>query len=256
MLFSLISQIVCAWFAFLIPCYSTWKALSHRPTSDPELERWAMYWVCVGGLVAFENVAQWLVSWFPFYWEARTILLLFLALPQIQGSTFIYQTYIQPFFRNNEADIDAAITAASNNTLAFAQAKLAGLWEAVWKLATGNNPNAAQAASGAAGGQQPQGQSSAPSAASVFAMGQNLFQAYGAGAFGALQRQFAPNTRQPAAAATTSGRQGPSPSPSPGVQPRPPFYASSSGVSGTSATSRPVSHSSNTPPAFPEPYHF
>ncbi len=65
-----------------------------------------MYWVCVGGLVAFENVAQWLVSWyvkrsyfhtsqtpyklrvvrFPFYWEARTILLLFLALPQIQVS--------------------------------------------------------------------------------------------------------------------------------------------------------------------------
>jgi hypothetical protein len=53
-----------AWFAFLIPCYSTWKALSHRPISDPELERWGMYWVCVGGLVAFENVAQWLVSWY------------------------------------------------------------------------------------------------------------------------------------------------------------------------------------------------
>ncbi|KAI0094372.1 TB2/DP1, HVA22 family-domain-containing protein [Irpex rosettiformis] len=254
MFMSLISQILCAWFAFLIPCYSTWKALSHRPTSDPELERWAMYWVCIGGLVALENVAQWLLSWIPFYWEVKTILLLFLALPQIQGSTFIYQTYVQPFFRRNETDIDAAITAAQTNVIAFIQEKLTSLWEAVWKIATKNNPNAAQAAApGAAGGQQPQGQSSAPPAASVFAMGQSLFHTYGASAFGALQRQFAPSQAQPAA---PSNKPSSSPNSSAGVQPRPPIYSSSSGVSGTSAASRPSSHSSNTPPAFPEPYHF
>ncbi|KAI0686658.1 TB2/DP1, HVA22 family-domain-containing protein [Cytidiella melzeri] len=261
MLMSLLSQLVCAWFAFLLPCYSTWKALSHRPTSDPELERWGMYWVCVGGLVAFENVAQWLVSWFPFYWEARTILLLFLALPQIQGSTFVYQTYMQPFFRKNEADIDAAISAAQTNTVAFAQAKLMALWETLWRVATKGNAVAAQSAQGP-GGQVPQGQASAPSPASVFTMGQNLLQTYGAGAFGALQRQFAPSQAQPPAASASSV-----PSrPSPGLQPRPPFYASSSGVSGTSTSSRRPSHSpatsgrpsysSNTPTTMPEPYHF
>ncbi|KAI0347810.1 hypothetical protein BDW22DRAFT_1349873 [Trametopsis cervina] len=247
MLMSLLSQLLCGWFAFLIPCYSTWKALSHRPTSDPELERWAMYWVCVGGLVAFENVAQWLVSWFPFYWEARTLLLLFLALPQIQGSTFVFQTYIAPFFRRNEADIDAGIQAAQNNTIAFAQAKLTALWETVWQLATRNRPADAQAAQG----QAAPGHSSAPSPASVLSMGQSLFQTYGAGAFGALQRQFAPAQAPPA------GRPGPSPRPSQS-QPRPPIYASSSSVSGASGTSRRSSHSSTTPPAFPqpEPYRF
>lgn len=35
-----------AWFAFLLPCYNTFKALSHRPLSEPELERLAMFW-CV-----------------------------------------------------------------------------------------------------------------------------------------------------------------------------------------------------------------
>lgn len=61
-----------------------------------------MYWTCVGAFVAFENLAEWFVSWYvprlydkishshpailrlPFYWEFRTLFLLFLALPQTQ----------------------------------------------------------------------------------------------------------------------------------------------------------------------------
>jgi receptor expression-enhancing protein 1/2/3/4 len=172
--------------------------------------------------------------------------------PFVQGSTFIYQTYVQPFFLKNEAEIDAAITAAQTNTIAFAQAKLTALWETLWQIATKNKPATAQAAQ-APGTQGPQGQSSAPSPASVFAMGQNLFQTYGTGAFGALQRQFAPSQPQ---STTANTRSDPSPRPSPGLQPRPPFYASSSGVSNSDATSRRSSQSSRNPPAFPEPYHF
>lgn len=59
-----LSSVCSAWFAFLIPCYSTWKVLSHRPLSEPDVERWAMYWAVVGAFVAFENAAEWLVSWY------------------------------------------------------------------------------------------------------------------------------------------------------------------------------------------------
>jgi hypothetical protein len=33
-----------AYFAFLLPAYKTFKALRHRPLSEPELERLAQFW--------------------------------------------------------------------------------------------------------------------------------------------------------------------------------------------------------------------
>jgi len=92
-----------AWFAFLLPCYSTFKVLSHQPVSEPDIQKWAMYWSVIGAFVAFEYLAEWLISWqvifpplapcdhltlallpsrLPFYWELKTAFLLFLSLPQ------------------------------------------------------------------------------------------------------------------------------------------------------------------------------
>ena len=94
-----------AWFAFLLPCYSTFKVLSHQPVSEPDIQKWAMYWSVIGAFVAFEYLAEWLISWqvifpplapcdhltlallpsrLPFYWELKTAFLLFLSLPQTQ----------------------------------------------------------------------------------------------------------------------------------------------------------------------------
>lgn len=52
-----------AWFAFLLPCFSTFKALSRRPLSEPELHKLAMYWAVIGAFVAFEYLAEWTISW-------------------------------------------------------------------------------------------------------------------------------------------------------------------------------------------------
>ena len=107
--------IVSAWFAFLLPSYATFKALSHRPLSEHELQRWAMYWTVVGAFVAFEYTAEWLISWYvtffstspylnytifavhllgtsrlPFYWEAKTIFFLYLSLSQTQVSPRLF----------------------------------------------------------------------------------------------------------------------------------------------------------------------
>lgn len=72
-----------------------------------------MYWAVVGAFVAFEYVSGWLLDWsvalsahhaphahihvpllsltrVPFYWEARTVFLLFLALPQTQVRFPVY----------------------------------------------------------------------------------------------------------------------------------------------------------------------
>ncbi|KAF5323315.1 hypothetical protein D9611_005749 [Ephemerocybe angulata] len=136
MFMSLISHLLSAWFAFLLPCFATFKALNRLPHSEPELKRWAMYWSIVGVFVAFEYIAEWL----PFYWEVKTLFLLYLSLPQTQGSTYIYQTYVHPFLIKNEASIDAGIDGLQSNALTFIQAKLTDLFRTL-----SNSANAAGA---------------------------------------------------------------------------------------------------------------
>lgn len=53
-----------AWFAFFLPSYSTFKALKHRPVSEPDLTHWATYWTVMGTFVAIEYVAEWIASWY------------------------------------------------------------------------------------------------------------------------------------------------------------------------------------------------
>jgi len=153
MLMSLISNLLSAYFAFLLPCYATFKALSHRPVSEPELERLSMYWTVVGAFVAFQYTVEWLVSWFPFYFEIKTLFLLFLSLPQIQGSTFIYQNYLQPFFSKNETELDAGIASFQNNIFKFVQSRLSALFDIIWSLLN-KTPASWQPATPATGQQQ------------------------------------------------------------------------------------------------------
>jgi receptor expression-enhancing protein 1/2/3/4 len=82
MLMFIFSRLLAGWFTFLLPSYSTFKALRQRPLNEQERERWAGYWIIIGGVVAFEYTAEWLLCWFPFYWEIKTLFLLFLSLPQ------------------------------------------------------------------------------------------------------------------------------------------------------------------------------
>ncbi|KAG6911565.1 hypothetical protein DXG01_011867 [Tephrocybe rancida] len=119
-----------AYFAFSI--YATFKALSHRPLSETDLQRWSMYWVTIGLFVAFEYMAEWLICWLPFYWELKLVFLLFLCLPQTEGSTYIYTTYIQPFFVQHETDLDAGMISVQRNILAFFRARFITLWEFAW----------------------------------------------------------------------------------------------------------------------------
>jgi len=130
----LVSRAVTAWFNFLLPSYKTFKALRKSPRDEREITRWASYWVVIGAVLAFEYTAEWLLSWFPFYWEIKTLVLLFLSLPQFEGSTFVYTTYVEPYLVQNESDIDASIAAARDESLQYLQARLTALWDIVYSL--------------------------------------------------------------------------------------------------------------------------
>jgi len=171
---SFLFHIVSAWFAFLLPCFATYKALSRH--SEPDIEKWCMYWSVVGALVGFEYLFEWVVSWFPFYWEVKTLLLLFLALPQTQGSTWLYKSYLEPYFIQNEASLDAGIVAAQTDVLVFVQTRLLALWELIWAIAN-KSPATGQATSG----------SSAP-VQSPLDTAKQLFSSYAPGILGSFVR--------------------------------------------------------------------
>lgn len=93
-----------------------------------------MYWAVVGAFIAIESTIGPFISWLPFYWETRTLFLLYLSLPQIQGSTYIYKTYFEPFCSENEAELDSGIASAQNNVLGFLQSRISMLIDLLWTI--------------------------------------------------------------------------------------------------------------------------
>ncbi|KAH7912869.1 TB2/DP1, HVA22 family-domain-containing protein, partial [Hygrophoropsis aurantiaca] len=129
MLFYLTSCIISSGVAFLYPGYASYKTLSQRPASEEDLERWLMYWSVLGCIVGVEYVAEWLISWIPFYYPIKTLFLLYLALPQTRGSSYLYINHLQPFFQTHEAQIDATLASLKARAYAFIQERLRALWE-------------------------------------------------------------------------------------------------------------------------------
>ncbi|GLB39939.1 putative TB2/DP1, HVA22 family protein [Lyophyllum shimeji] len=130
MLFYLTARIVSSVAAFLYPGYASYKTLSQRPASEEELERWLMYWSVLGCLIGVEYIAEWLVSWIPFYYPLKALFLLYLALPQTRGSSYIYTAHLHPFFHAHETQIDAALASLKARAYAFVQERLRALWDA------------------------------------------------------------------------------------------------------------------------------
>jgi len=188
MVTSLIFHLVSAWFAFLLPAFATYKALSQKDLDT--VQSLSMYWCTIGVLVGIEYVCEWLISWFPFYWEVKTLFLLFLSLPQTQGSTWVYQSYLEPFFRQNEQELDHGILSAQSNVVAFVQAKFQAVWEAIWgainKTPTNGRPGTSAQGQrpGAPPHQNYQGQPGP--APSPYDTARQLFDTYAPGVLGSL----------------------------------------------------------------------
>ncbi|TFK67650.1 hypothetical protein BDN72DRAFT_89802 [Pluteus cervinus] len=131
MLFFFTSRLISSIAAFLYPGYASYKTLSQRPASEEELERWLMYWSVLGCIVGVEYVAEWAISWIPLYYTTKTIFLLYLALPQTRGSSYLYINHLQPFFHNHESQIDATLASLKARLYAFVQEKFRTLWDQV-----------------------------------------------------------------------------------------------------------------------------
>ena len=67
----------------------------------------------------------------PFYYTLKTVFLLYLALPQTHGATYLYSAHLRPFFAAHEREIDSALAQLKTYIYASLQRVLRAAWEHV-----------------------------------------------------------------------------------------------------------------------------
>lgn len=70
---------------FIYPAYQSYKALEGKRSDDAA--EWLTYWVIFSLFTVFESIADWFISWIPFYYIFKLVLLLWLLLPQFKVGT-------------------------------------------------------------------------------------------------------------------------------------------------------------------------
>ncbi|CAE7091794.1 unnamed protein product [Rhizoctonia solani] len=128
MLFYAALRIISISGSVVYPTYASYKTLSKRPTQESDLERWLMYWAVMGFVVGVEMVAEWLIRWIPLYYYLKTMFLMYLALPQTQGATPLYNHRLRPLLEHYEPQIDASMARLRSRAYDFVRAKLQELW--------------------------------------------------------------------------------------------------------------------------------
>ncbi|KAJ1986583.1 hypothetical protein H4R33_003282 [Dimargaris cristalligena] len=105
MVFYFIGRIVCHTLGHIYPAYASYKALkvSHN---EALLTHWLTYWIVIGVFTGVEFVTDTFIFWLPFYNIFKMAFVVWLMLPQTQGSTYIYNTIIRPWLVQHEAEID------------------------------------------------------------------------------------------------------------------------------------------------------
>eukprot|EP00730_Choanoeca_flexa_P001356 TRINITY_DN1059_c0_g1_i1.p1 TRINITY_DN1059_c0_g1~~TRINITY_DN1059_c0_g1_i1.p1 ORF type:complete len:155 (+),score=34.36 TRINITY_DN1059_c0_g1_i1:125-589(+) len=91
----------------LWPAYKSYKAIKNRDIK--EYKRWMQYWTCFGLFLVIEMIADFFVWWFPFYYEAKLLVVVYLLVPYFHGPTTIFSKVVKPTLDHHEQDIDSVL---------------------------------------------------------------------------------------------------------------------------------------------------
>ncbi|RWS15292.1 receptor expression-enhancing protein 5-like protein [Dinothrombium tinctorium] len=106
------AELVCNLVGFVYPAYASIVALESAGKDDDT--KWLTYWVVFATFSVVEFFSDTLFSWFPFYWLAKVIFLVWCYLPIANnGSMVVFNRFIRPVFHKNQSKIDAALNQAA-----------------------------------------------------------------------------------------------------------------------------------------------
>ncbi|KAG7167873.1 Receptor expression-enhancing protein 1-like [Homarus americanus] len=98
-------------FGTLFPAYYSYKAVKTKNVK--EYVKWMMYWIVFAFFTCFETLTDLFLSfWFPFYYELKILVVLWLLSPATRGSSILYRKFVHPWLTRREDDIDNCIAQA------------------------------------------------------------------------------------------------------------------------------------------------
>lgn len=99
----------------LYPAYRSYKTVKTKNVR--EYVKWMMYWIVFAMFLCLEALADIFVSfWFPFYYEAKILFVIWLLSPYTKGASFVYRKFIHPLLVKHEDDIDQYLDKAKNES--------------------------------------------------------------------------------------------------------------------------------------------
>jgi len=107
------AQLLCNLIAFAYPAYASIKAIESVQTTDDT--KWLMYWVVFSVFSVIEFFSDILLNWFPLYWLAKCVFLIWCYLPiSANGTNFIYKRIVRPFFLKHQGAVDGLLQQAGD----------------------------------------------------------------------------------------------------------------------------------------------
>ncbi|XP_065367500.1 receptor expression-enhancing protein 1-like [Calliphora vicina] len=100
-LFSRVCILTCG---TLYPGYISFKTVRAKIVED--YVKWMMYWIVFAIFTTAESFTDIFLTWFPFYYEFKVILILWLLPTMGNGSSFLYKSCIHPLLKKHETRVD------------------------------------------------------------------------------------------------------------------------------------------------------
>ena len=79
--------------------------------------KWMMYWIVFALFKTIETFTDVFFSfWFPFYYEIKIVLLVYLLSPYTKGSSLLYRQFVHPTLVTKEQEIDDMLNVAQTRS--------------------------------------------------------------------------------------------------------------------------------------------
>jgi receptor expression-enhancing protein 5/6 len=106
------AQLLCNSIAFVYPAYASIKAVESKQTADDT--KWLMYWVVFAFFSVMEFFSDILLNWFPLYWLAKCVFLIWCFAPVASnGTNVIYFRIVRPLFLKHHGQVDGFVGKAA-----------------------------------------------------------------------------------------------------------------------------------------------